>query len=1069
MGYGGIMNQGRFSKFISVLVTGIIAMSGLPSAVLADVINAPTYYSVQSGLDYEISTNVTSSWINHASVDFVVSNTGSETIHNWYLTFNTPYVIDNIWNGAIYETDGNGTYIITSNGWNQDIRPGETVTIGATFSSTEEEALTIAPEWYLLNTQSTAVDSSLYTLDYIEYSSWETGFTGQLTLQPQVDCQHWSLTLTSNRDITVVSSATLITDNTGYYEITHDENNMRLFANNAYNFGIQGVNSDDLLEFADIELTVVDLAYHLTDDVDGNGTPDYLDFIDSGIVVGPTPTPTDAPTVSPTEEPTETPTVEPSVTEQPTDTPTEEPTPTPDVDYELDRDLDGLPDYIEEQIGTDPLKADTDDDGLSDYIEVMIGYDPTNPDTDGNGITDGNEDFDNDGLSNTQELQLGTELCFEDSDGDYLNDGEEIYVYGTDPLVPDSDGDGINDGDEVTIGKNPVDSLDGATRIPQTYTQTINNSEDAGITSVDVAVSVANRIDRVVDVDDYYNVDVYSTGVYGRVGSPLNFECDEEFDTATVVIHYDETQLGDTLESNLGVLWFDEDSIIFEMQDQAVVDELTNTITLTVNHFSTYILVDRARWNNPILPDYYYTDHLYAASYWCTPSDTNNPSASEDRAWSYFLNAVGNPNLIRVGTTSQGWMNVSHTRYQFSWVVMDNTDVDSDGVPDFFETQGVIGANEQLYYSSVDPTDVDGDSDNDGLSDLDEFSNLYIAVETMNDGIQMFEIDANGIISPYYGGFPLKNYMSLINPGRPLVVSLGTNPCNPDTDGDFYNDSIDRKPLQPGVFLYGLADEDYNILHPDSNNYIHVDHIDSDGELRNHYGGRQGWYTNSEYDLNTGNTLRSIQDAGCGIIATNDVRLYMQNGFVTLGFDDYTQELFETYNEFAEFTSLNTSYGVFAAPPSNIAVSHILSDYGYDNSIELCGIVSRDDMLQDILDSLERDMPVILCERDPSWTLINEVGGRVSEEYSNVGFPMYTGLNINPDLPNGFTPVVDQYVMTNHYVTITGVIEDTVEHNVWLRIQTWGRYGYLNYDEFYNYRTQYAAISTDIGSIIVMD
>ena len=85
------MGRGRFSKVVSVLVTGIIAMSGLPCKVLADVINAPTYYSVQSGLEYEVTTNVTSSWINHTSVDFVVSNTGDETIHNWYLTFNTPY------------------------------------------------------------------------------------------------------------------------------------------------------------------------------------------------------------------------------------------------------------------------------------------------------------------------------------------------------------------------------------------------------------------------------------------------------------------------------------------------------------------------------------------------------------------------------------------------------------------------------------------------------------------------------------------------------------------------------------------------------------------------------------------------------------------------------------------------------------------------------------------------------------------------------------------------------------------------------------------------------------------
>ena len=725
------MRDRRFNKVISALIVSVIIMSGLPSMVLADMLNAPSYYSVQSGLEYEITTNVTSSWINHTSVDFVVSNTGDETIHNWYLTFNTSYVIDNIWNGALYETDGNGTYTITSNGWNQDIHPGETVTIGATFSSTEEEALTIAPEWYLLNTQATVVDSSLYTLDYIEYSSWESGFTGQLTLQPQVDCQHWSLTFTSNRDITAVSSAVLNTEDDSSYEITHDENNMRLFANNAYNFGIQGVNTEDPLEFANIELTVVDLAYHLTDDMDGNGTPDYLDFIGGGSVVGPTPTPTDAPTVSPTEGPTDTPTGEPSVTEQPTETPTEEPTetvtpteestPTPDIDYDLDRDLDGLPDYIEDQIGTDPLKADTDDDGLSDYIELIIAYDPTNTDSDGNGITDDNEDYDNDGLSNAQEISLGTMLTIEDSDYDQLNDGDEISIYGTDPLELDSDGDEIYDGDEVIMGKNPVDSSDGSIRICQTLAREITNSEDSSITSVTVTTTLAGRISRNLKIRDYYNVDVYSTDVYGRIGSPINFECDETFESATVVINYDETQLGDSLEDNLGVLWYDEDNGIYVIQDQAVVDTQNDTIALELNHFSTYVVVDLQMWNNPIVPDYSGYIRIAQGGTEYSPLGGAVPTLDDKEAgcfnWWTFSFPTQHFEIIETLSRNMYCENTSYGfntyHYEYTWLAMDMTDNDEDGVLDFMERQGILGTNHHIYYSSTQSSDGDGD----GLTD----------------------------------------------------------------------------------------------------------------------------------------------------------------------------------------------------------------------------------------------------------------------------------------------------------------------------------------------------------------
>ncbi len=779
------MNRGRLSKFISVVITGIIAMNGLPSMVLANVINTPTFYSVQSDLNYEITTNITSSWINHESLDLVLANTGSETIHNWYLTFNTPYNIDNIWNGALYETDGNGTYTITSNGWNQDIHTGESVTVGITFSSDTEEELSVDPEWYLLNTQATVVDASQYTLEYTEYSAWETGFTGQLTLTPQVDCQHWELSFGSNREITAVSSAVLISEGENNYAITHDENNMRLFAGNAYNFGIQGDNTEDPLELSPVELTVVDLAYHLTDDADVNGIPDYLEFIGGGNIIDPTPTPvpTDTPTITPTEEPTGTiaPTEEPSCTP----TPTAEPTPTPIIDYEADQDLDGLPDYIEDQLGTDPLKADTDDDLLTDYIEVMIGYDPTNPDTDNNGIIDGNEDCDNDGLSNVYELSLGTNPVMEDTDGDHLIDGDEVNIYNTNPLVPDSDGDGIKDGDEVAIGKNPTDPSDGDVRILQTISRDIDNTDDSAVTSVDVSVSLANRIDRSLNISDYYNVDVYSTDVYGRIGSPINFECDESFDSATVVIHYDETQLGSTEEGRLGVLWYDEANGVYIIQEQAIVDTSNNTITLELSHFSTYVVVDLDMWNNPILPDY--SNYIMIAEggtgYYAWHDGI--PTLDEEEYECFVWWKLSHGGQYRIVDRIYGY---AHTdadpskiiqlwEYSYTWLVMDMTDIDEDGVLDFMESQGILGTNNHIYYSNSSIAD----SDDDGLLDCDEFGPIYYFCCYNN------KLYSNCDIQLSSGCY--------LESGETLVfVSLNSYPQQGDSDQDGVDDIYDYSP-----------------------------------------------------------------------------------------------------------------------------------------------------------------------------------------------------------------------------------------------------------------------------------
>jgi hypothetical protein len=55
----------------------------------------------------------------------------------------------------------------------------------------------------------------------------------------------------------------------------------------------------------------------------------------------------------------------------------------------IDTDADGLPDSREEELGTDPERADTDGDGLTDNAEVEVfATDPRNEDTDGDGLSD---------------------------------------------------------------------------------------------------------------------------------------------------------------------------------------------------------------------------------------------------------------------------------------------------------------------------------------------------------------------------------------------------------------------------------------------------------------------------------------------------------------------------------------------------------------------------------------------------------------------------------------------------------------------------------------------------------
>ena len=143
---------------------------------------------------------------------------------------------------------------------------------------------------------------------------------------------------------------------------------------------------------------------------------------------------------------------------------------------ELDTDSDGMPDVWEMNMGLDrnssmDAQDDRDGDGLSELEEWLWWTSPFSKDTDGDEMPDGWEvamgldpawddaakDMDGDGLSNIYEYNTGTDADSEDTDGDGLDDREEVFDYGTSPLVNDTDGDTLTDFNEIRVhATNPI-------------------------------------------------------------------------------------------------------------------------------------------------------------------------------------------------------------------------------------------------------------------------------------------------------------------------------------------------------------------------------------------------------------------------------------------------------------------------------------------------------------------------------------------------------------------------------------------------------------------------------------
>lgn len=265
----------------------------------------------------------------------------------------------------------------------------------------------------------------------------------------------------------------------------------------------------------------------------------------------------------------------------------------------LDSDGDGLPDDIEDEIGTDKYVADTDGDGLPDgYEYYILGTDPLKIDTDNDGISDADEDFDDDGLNNLQEYLLGTNPFLEDTDGDGLSDSDEINIYGTDPMLFDTDGDGLSDGDEILLGLNPlVQKTDGKTLDSERIIEQLVSQENIGDTLLEdndavptLTLSGKGNINNIIAISEYDGVDVGDSRSY--VGKPIEIN-DVGFEEAEIKFSLNSpaTRLmsADSINTKLICGISEDEGPVFYETDYDVV---SNSVSAKIDGPGVYYVID---------------------------------------------------------------------------------------------------------------------------------------------------------------------------------------------------------------------------------------------------------------------------------------------------------------------------------------------------------------------------------------------------------------------------------------------------------------------------------------------
>ena len=116
-----------------------------------------------------------------------------------------------------------------------------------------------------------------------------------------------------------------------------------------------------------------------------------------------------------------------------------------------------------------------------------------------------------------------------------------------------------------------------------------------------------------------------------------------------------------------------------------------------------------------------------------------------------------------------------------------------------------------------------------------------------------------------------------------------------------------------------------------------------------------------------------------------------------------------------------------------------------------------DKMLKNIEEMLKNDIPVTL-----SANAIKEEYEAEAEEKE-----LYIALYKNDsEIPRETYYTKMEATFKNHYVTVTGVIRNSIEDRTWLQVSSWGEKFYVDYDEYLYYMQTYASMGSVATNIL---
>ncbi len=202
-----------------------------------------------------------------------------------------------------------------------------------------------------------------------------------------------------------------------------------------------------------------------------------------------------------------------------------------------------------------------------------------------------------------------------------------------------------------------------------------------------------------------------------------------------------------------------------------------------------------------------------------------------------------------------------------------------------------------------------------------------------------------------------------------------------------------------------------------------------------------------------------LHNYGCGTIATADMFLYLalqnealQSPVTKLALQGTNEIIYENYDPYIrkineEYTKTRRVIAVLG-PKIAAAINSYSNSYAFGYQASWKWTLTYYDMYDLIEEMLQKDIPVILS-----------IGPNTPNLWGKKGIPFYDRREIDyqantDETSEASKPYYYKAVkqdINGHYVTVTGLIKDDVTEQIMLRISSWGKQYYINYEEYRDY------------------